>query len=110
MILWIHAYASYLSVSHAHTRSGGSYYLSNNSDDPPNNGSINTICKTVGNVIVSATEAKIGSTYINAQDSVLVKTYLIKIGHPQPPTKIQIDNTTDKSFSKGTLKKKDQNL
>ena len=54
----------------------------------------------------SLDEAKIGSTYINAQDDVSLWTCLVYMGHPQPPTKIQIDNATMKAFSKVTLKKK----
>ena len=48
----------------------------------------------MGNVTGSADEAKIGSTYINAQDDVPLQTCLIEMGHPQPPKKIQIGNTT----------------
>ena len=58
------------------------------------------------NVMVSANEDKIGSTYINSQDTVLVRTCLIDIGHPNSPTKLQIDNTIAEAFSKGTLKQK----
>ena len=108
MIFRIHDDASYLSVSRAHSRSGGHHYLSDNSDDPPKNGAINTICNIIGNAMGSVAEAKIGSTYINAQDVVNLQTCCIDMGHPQPPTKLQIDNTTEEAFSKGTLKKKYQ--
>ena len=54
----------------------------------------------------SAAEAKIGSTYINAQDDIHLWTLLIDMGHPQPPTKAQIDTTTGEAFYKGTLKQK----
>ena len=62
--------------------------------------------KIIGNVMVSAAEDKIGSTYINAQYSPPFLTCLIKMGNPQPPTKIQINNTTVEAFSKGTLNHK----
>ena len=60
----------------------------------------------MGNVIGSASEAKIGSTSINDQYSVPLRTFLAKMGHPQPPTKIQLDNTTMEALSKGNLKGK----
>ena len=93
-IVQIFADASYLSVSRAHIRSGGYHYLGNKLDDPPNNGDINTIFKIVMNVMGLAADAEIGSTYINAQDAALVKTCLINMGHPQPPSKLQIYNNT----------------
>ena len=106
IILWIHADASYLSLSRARIQAGGSHYLSNNSDNQPNNGAINKIWKIMGNVIVSVVKAKIGSTYINAQYAATLQTWLIYMGHPQHPNKTQIDNTTAEAFSKGTLKQK----
>ena len=106
IILWIHADASYLSLSRARIQAGGSHYLSNNSDNQPNNGAINKIWKIMGNVIVSVVKAKIGSTYINDQDSAPLKTLLINMGHPQPSTNLQIDNKTTEAFSEVTLKHK----
>ena len=57
----------------------------------------------------SAAEAEIGVWYINGQDCVPITTTLEEIGHPQPPTPIQVDNTTAASFANGTIKQKDQN-
>ena len=110
MIFRIHDDASYLFVIRAHSWSGGHHYLSDNSDEPPKNGAINTICNIIGNVMESVAEAEIGSIYINAQDIVNLQTCRIDMGHTQPPTKLQIDNTTAEAFSKGTLKKKHQKL
>ena len=58
------------------------------------------------NVMGSSSEAEIGSTYINAQNSPPFQTWLIDMGQPQPPTKTQIDNTTAEAFFKGTINKK----
>ena len=60
----------------------------------------------MGNVMGSAAEAEIGSTYINAHYASPLQTWLIYMGHPQHPNKTQIDNTTAEAFSKGTLKQK----
>ena len=64
-IMRIHADASYLSVSRACIRANENHYSSDNSYNPPNNGSVKTICKIMGNVMGLASEAEIGSTYIN---------------------------------------------
>ena len=103
-VLWINTDDLYLSVSRAHTWADWHQYLSNNSYDPPSYGYINTISKIMGNIMGSAAEAEIGSTYINAQDTVPFRTWLIEMGNPQPTTKIQIDNTTAVDFYKGTQK------
>ena len=60
----------------------------------------------MGNVMGSAAEAEIGSTYINAQNNASFRTCLINMSHPQPPTKIQIYNTNAEALSKGTPKHK----
>ena len=60
----------------------------------------------MGNVLGSAAEAEIGATYINAQESVPIRTTLEEMGHPQPPTPIQVDNTTAVGFANHTIKQK----
>ena len=89
MILLIHENDSYLSVSCAHSLAGGHHYLRNNSDDPPNNQTINTSSKIVVNVMGSADEAEIYSTYINAQYFVPLQTCHIEMVHPKPPHRAQ---------------------
>jgi hypothetical protein len=42
----------------------------------------------------SAAEAKLGALYINAREAVPCRTLLREMGHPQPPTPIQTDNST----------------
>ena len=54
----------------------------------------------------SVAKDKIGSNYINFKDTITSQTWLIEMGHPQPPTKLQIDTTTTEAFSKGKLNKK----
>jgi hypothetical protein len=43
---------------------------------------------------------------MNAQLAVGYHTYLIKMGHPQPPTTIRTDNTTARGIITGTIKQK----
>eukprot|EP00804_Cyclotella_cryptica_P000211 CCRYP_016197-RE/>CCRYP_016197-RE protein AED:0.49 eAED:0.44 QI:0/-1/0/1/-1/0/1/0/142 len=42
----------------------------------------------------SAAEAELGALYINARDTIPQRHLLNELGHPQPPTPIQIDNST----------------
>ena len=94
MIFWLHEYALYLSVRRACRQAGEHHYLSDNSYNPPNNRSTNTISKIMGNFMGSVAEAEMCSTNINAKDDVHMQTYLISMGNPELPTKPQIENTT----------------
>ena len=42
----------------------------------------------------SAAEAELGGLFINAKTAVPVRRTLKELGHPQPPTPIQTDNST----------------
>jgi hypothetical protein len=44
----------------------------------------------------SAAEAELGTLFINAIEAVHIHNILTKMGHPQPRTLIQMDNTTAK--------------
>ncbi len=47
----------------------------------------------IKNVMSSAAEAEIGSLYLNAKEAIYLWQILFEMGHPQPPTPIQKDNT-----------------
>jgi hypothetical protein len=42
----------------------------------------------------SAAEAELGALYINAREAIPLRHLLEELGHTQPPTPIQIDNST----------------
>jgi hypothetical protein len=42
----------------------------------------------------SAAEAELGALFVNAKETVFIRQILTKMGHPQPRTPIQTDNTT----------------
>ena len=44
--------------------------------------------------MASATEAELGTIFVNGQDVVPIRTTLHEMNHPQPPTHIQVDNVT----------------
>ena len=54
----------------------------------------------------SAVEAKIGAAYINGQEAISIRTLLLELGHPQPATPIQVDNSTAYSFANDAIKQK----
>ena len=54
----------------------------------------------------SAAEAEIGAAYINSQEAVPIHTLLLELGHPQPATPIQVDNSTANGFANDTIKQK----
>ena len=114
MILHIHSNASYLSKPRACSRAGGDYFLGDTHPDmskPPTtrlrlNGSIRSISRIMSNVMGSAAKAKIGAAYINGQEAVPIRTLLLKLGHPQPATPIQVDNSTANGFANDSIKQK----
>ena len=58
------------------------------------------------NVVSSAAECEIVAAFENGQDATVTRRALQEMGHQQPPTTIQLDNTTATSFTNGTLKQK----
>jgi hypothetical protein len=63
---------------------------------PKKNGPILTIATIIKNVISLAAEAELGALYLNAKETVYLRQILREMGHRQPPTPIQTDNTTAK--------------
>ena len=68
------------------------------------NGSILSIAKVIKNVMVSATEAKLGTMYINEREAISIRNTLTELGDEQPPTTIIIDNKVTHRIVNKTLK------
>jgi hypothetical protein len=94
MILAVHSDASYLSDANAHSQVGGHFFCSSNVSEPPNNGAVLNISKILKAVMSSAAEAELGALCINASEAVPMRQLLAEMGHKQPKTPIQTDNTT----------------
>eukprot|EP00804_Cyclotella_cryptica_P024328 CCRYP_015304-RA/>CCRYP_015304-RA protein AED:0.52 eAED:0.39 QI:0/0/0/0.5/0/0/2/0/252 len=94
MILAIHSDASYLSETKARSRAGGHFFLSEDDPSPRKSGAIFNLAQIIKPVMSSAAEAELGALYINAQETIPQQHLLNELGHPQPPTPIQIDNST----------------
>ena len=61
---------------------------------PPNNGAVHNLAQIIKTVMTSAAEAELGALYINAREAVPMRATLAEMGHPQPKTPVQTDNTT----------------
>ena len=94
MVLAAHSDASYLSVSKARSRAGGHFFMSENDEYPNNNGAVLTISQIIKAVMSSAAEAELGALFINAREAIPMRHLLEEMGHKQPPTPLQTDNST----------------
>ena len=56
--------------------------------------------------MASATEDDYGTMFINAQQSIPIRTTLIEMGWPQGPTPIQVNNSTAVRIANKTLRQK----
>ena len=68
--------------------------MSNNTTLTPNNGAVFTISKIVKAVMSSAAEAEMVAMFINYKESIPARQALEEMGHKQPPTPMQSDNST----------------
>ena len=114
MVLWVESDASYLSEPKGRSRAGGFHYLSDRpaspptTDDkpPPINGPINVVCHIMREVLSSAAEAELGALFHNCKEACPIRTTLEELGHPQPPTPVQTDNSTASGIANDTVKQK----
>jgi hypothetical protein len=108
MILHIHSDASYLSENESKIRAGGFFYMgnTNKNDKKLTNGAVLIVSKVLKHVMSSAAEAEIGAVFINAKEGAVLRKTLEELGHPQPPTPMDTDNTTATGYSNGTIKQK----
>jgi len=102
MCLWISSDSSYLSVSKARSRVGGYHFLGNRPDPSKPlapqrlllNAPIHVEASILRNVMGAASESEIAAAYVNARMGVEFRIMLMEMGHPQPATPLELDNTT----------------
>jgi hypothetical protein len=94
MVLAIHSDASYLSEPNARSRAGGHMFMAGKENIPRNNGAVLNISQIIKAVMSSAAEAELGALFINAKTAVSMRQTLVELGHPQPLTPMQTDNST----------------
>ena len=73
---------------------------------PPWNGAVHVLCHILLQVMASATEAEIGAVFKNCQDYLSMRTALQEMGHPQPPTPVEVDNQCAVGILTDTVKQK----
>ena len=98
MVLNVHSDASYLTEPKARSRVGGHFFMSEDNDNPQNNGAVLNIANIIKHVMSSAAEAEIGALFITSRQAIPARRLLEEMGHKQPPTPIQTDNTTALGF------------
>jgi hypothetical protein len=99
MILNIHSDASYLNAPQSRSRVGGHFFLGwvpNDSMPIRLNGAIHVVSTILKFVAASAAEAEPGALFVNAKEGRVIRLILQELGHPQPPTPIHCDNSTEK--------------
>ena len=98
MVLNVHSDASYLTEPKARSRAGGHFFMSSKEENAKDNGAILNVAKIIKSVMSSAAEAEIGALFINSRQAIPVRRTLEEMGHKQPPTPIQTDDTTALGF------------
>ena len=101
MKLVVHSDASYLSEPKARSRAGGHFFLSNGGEVPSNNGALLNMAHIIKHVMSSATEAELAVLYIMTREAVYIRIILEEMGHPQPPTPLQTDNSMADEVTNG---------
>jgi hypothetical protein len=112
MVLYLHSDASYLLATKARSRAGGHFFLSDNPLDPKQApreqhtrySPVHTTCQIMRNVLASAAEAEIGALFLNGQEAQPIRVTLNELGHTQPATPMQTDNSTASGFAYDTIK------
>ena len=57
-------------------------------------------------VLALAAESECSALHFNAQEACEIRTALHEMGHPQPPTPIQVDNSTAAGIANNSVKQK----
>ena len=113
MILWTASDASYLSEANARSRAGALFFLGPKPNppgeapkkQPPSNGVVYALAKIINTVMSSSMESEVGAVFMATREAVPIQTALEEMGHPQPPTPVQVDNTTAVGFCNDNIKK-----
>jgi hypothetical protein len=54
----------------------------------------------------SAAEAEVAGVFVNTKEGTTIRTTLEELGYPQPPTPVQVDNTTAVGIANDTVKQR----
>jgi hypothetical protein len=103
-----------LSATKARSGAGGHFFVSDNPPDskqapreqPTCNGPVHTTCQIMRNVLASPAEVKIGALFLKEQEALPIQVTLSELGHTQPATTMQTENSTAAGFTNDTIKQK----
>jgi hypothetical protein len=73
---------------------------------PPNNGAVLNIAHILKHIMSSATEAELAGLYIMAREAVYIRIILEEMGHKQPSTLLQTNNSMAEAVINGKVKSK----
>jgi hypothetical protein len=82
----------------------------NNDQFPPNNGAILTNTTIIKAVMSSAAETELGALFLNAKEAVHLLQTLFEMGHPQPQTPVQTNNTTAEGVINNKIQSKQMKM
>ena len=77
----LHSDESYLSESRSRRRAGGHFFMTDESENMPNNGDIMTISQIFKAVMSSAAEAELCALYVNCREAIPSRIFLEEMGH-----------------------------
>ena len=109
MVLNCHSDASYLTATRGRSRAGGHFFLGSiPKDDCPIslNSAILTNCTILKLVAALVAEVELGALFLNTMEVNILQLTLHKLGHPQPPTPIHVDNMSAVGIVNLTIKHK----
>eukprot|EP00957_Ditylum_brightwellii_P206998 15350999-Ditylum_brightwellii.AAC.2 len=107
MILNIHTDASYFSEPNAHSKAGGHYFLGSVPQQGQPillNGAVHTLRQVIKHITASTAEAEVAGMFMIAQQGLSMHRALMEMGHPQPPTPMHSDNSTDIGIANKIIK------
>jgi hypothetical protein len=107
MILKTTVDAAYLVLPKARSRASAHYHLGW-SDHDQVNGAIDVLCKTIKNVVSSASEAETGGIYQGGRHACPILAMLEELGHKQPDTgsPLETDNRTAHGILNSKMRQK----
>ena len=108
MVLNMDSDASYLTAPKARSRAGGHFSLGSTPKDgcPIRlNVAILTQCCILKCVAASAAEDELSTLFLNAMDVKSIRLILDKLGHQQPATPVNVDNTTAVGIVNNSIKR-----
>ena len=108
MVLNVHSDASYMSTTRGRSHAGGYLFIVSvpiDRQDIKLNGNIAGTCAILKLVVASAAEAELGVLFLNTQQARIIRLILEDLDHPQPPTPINVDNTTAVGIVNNTIRR-----